>query len=120
MSAGRLTTHVLDTAHGIPAAGMRITLHRVTGESTREMVRTMVTNRDGRTDSPLIAPGDLERGEYILVFETGAYWAAQGVPVSDPPFLDNVPIRFGVGDPDANYHVPLLCSPWSYSTYRGS
>jgi len=108
-----LTTHVLDTALGRPAAGVEITLHR-DGE---ELARA-VTNADGRTDGPLLAA--LETGVYELRFAVGAYLRAAGHAVPDPPFLDVVPIRFGVAAPAEHHHVPLLVSPWAYSTYRGS
>lgn len=118
--AGRLTTHVLDTAHGRPAAGMAITLVRITATGGHEAIVRVRTNVDGRTDGPLLAEGSLRPGTYELRFETGEYWAAAGVDLPDPPFLDVVPVRFAVADPEAHYHVPLLCSPWAYSTYRGS
>lgn len=117
---GRLTTHVLDTAHGRPAAGMAIELWRITSTGGREMVARVRTNADGRTDAPLLAEGALRAGVYELVFETGDYWASRGIDSGDPRFLDLVPIRFGIADDEAHYHVPLLCSPWAYSTYRGS
>lgn len=109
--SGRLTTHVLDTAHGRPASGIPIELARLGGDQ-REILRRVTTNADGRTDEPLLADGELSTGEYELVFSVGAYFAAG--------FLDRVPVRFRVSDADAHYHVPLLVSPWSYSTYRGS
>ena len=109
--SGRLTTHVLDTAHGRPASGIAIELARLSGEE-REVLRRITTNADGRTDEPLLAGGELSAGEYELVFSVGDYFAAG--------FLDRVPVRFRVADADAHYHVPLLVSPWSYSTYRGS
>ena len=113
-----LTTHVLDTARGCPAAGMRIELAMLNGGG-REVLKTVRTNGDGRTDAPLLPARELERGAYELLFDVGGYFAGrEGVP--DPPFLGLVPIRFGVADPSAHYHVPLLASPWSYSTYRGS
>lgn len=116
--SGLLTTHILDTAHGRPAAGLRIELSRIEGEY-RRYLKTVVTNDDGRTGEPLLLRGELERGVYEIVFHVGGYFAGEpGVP--DPPFLDEVPVRFGVADPEAHYHVPLLVSPWSYSTYRGS
>ncbi len=115
--SGFLTTHVLDTAHGRPAAGMEIELSRFeAGE--RRVLKTVKTNGDGRTDEPLLAEAEFQRGEYEIVFSAGAYFA--GSDTSDPPFLDRVPIRFGISDPEAHYHVPLLASPWAYSTYRGS
>jgi 5-hydroxyisourate hydrolase len=106
-----LTTHVLDVAHGRPAAGVLISLSRV---SDGEVLATALTNADGRTDAPLAA--ELPPGEYELVFAVGDYFGRE----ADPPFLDRVPVRFGIADPDAHYHVPLLVSPWAYSTYRGS
>ena len=116
---GRLTTHVLDTAGGRPAAGVRITLHRNLGERYA-LLRDAVTNRDGRCDEPLLEGAALAAGRYRLVFAIGEYFAAQGVALPDPPFVDEVVLDFGVADASAHYHVPLLVSPWSYSTYRGS
>ena len=115
-----LTTHVLDTAHGRPAAGMRLELARLDSASgERHVLKTVRTNADGRTDAPLLAENELTRGVYEIVFHVGEYFAGhEGVP--DPPFLDSVPLRFGIADLSAHYHVPLLASPWSYSTYRGS
>lgn len=116
--SGFLTTHVLDTAHGTPAAGMEVSLYRLEGNE-RRLLKTVKTNADGRTDGPLLPREEFEAGVYELVFDAGAYFAGEpGVP--DPPFLGRVPIRFGISDPEAHYHVPLLASPWSYSTYRGS
>lgn len=114
--AGRLTTHVLDTMRGLPAAGMEIELSRI-GET--ELLKTVRTNEDGRVDSPLLEGDELIRGVYEIVFHVGEYFAGR-VDLPDPPFLDQVPVCFGVADPSAHYHVPLLVSPWSYSTYRGS
>ena len=119
---GRLTTQVLATAHGRPAAGMTVELWRLndaTGKD-RTHIATAQTNADGRLDAPVLAGGDLQAGVYELVFSVAAYFAAQGVALPAVPFLDRVPIRFGIADPDAHYHVPLLASPWSYGTYRGS
>ena len=113
--AGRLTTHVLDTATGRPAAGVTIELR--TGARSLKTVRT---NADGRTDQPLLADGALAPGEYELIFHVGDYFAAAGQGGEGRRFLDRVPVRFGVADASAHYHVPLLVSPWSYSTYRGS
>jgi 5-hydroxyisourate hydrolase len=110
---GRLTTHVLDTMHGRPAAGVSIELTR----AGATLVRTW-TNEGGRTDDPLLDGDAFESGEYELVFDVGAYFAGQ--QLAAPPFLGLVPVRFGVADPGAHYHVPLLVSPWAYSTYRGS
>ncbi|MHA1190303.1 MAG: hydroxyisourate hydrolase [Alphaproteobacteria bacterium] len=115
---GRLTTHVLDTANGCPAAGMAVTLTRI--EPDRGVVIVAVTNADGRCDAPLLDGAAMQAGTYELEFVTAAYFAGKGVALADPPFLDVVTIRFGIADPDAHYHVPLLISPFSYSTYRGS
>jgi len=117
--AGRLTTHVLDTMHGRPAADVLIQLWRlhVPGEG-RELLKTVRTDANGRTSEPLLI--GVIAGSYELIFAIGAYFAAIQVPTSSPPFLDEVPIRFALADPDAHYHVPLLVSPWAYSTYRGS
>ena len=119
---GLLTTHVLDTARGRPAAGMRIELFGLDlMGGGRTLLKEIETNADGRTDAPLLAEDELSRGSYELVFDVGAYFAGQPeAGPADPPFLDRVPVRFGVADPSAHYHVPLLTSPWSYSTYRGS
>jgi 5-hydroxyisourate hydrolase len=115
---GRLTTHVLDTAHGTPGAGMAITLYRGVGERF-EAVRSATTNADGRVDVPLLEGEALSPGRYRLVFAAGAYFRQRGVELPDPPFIDRVVIDFGVADAAAHYHVPLLVSPWAYSTYRG-
>ena len=118
---GRLTTHVLDTAHGRPASNIAIELWRLDTEGkSRSLLKTLRTNTDGRTDVPLLAGEELNTGVYELVFTVGDYFAAQTVATSTPPFLDNVPVRFGIADVNAHYHVPLLVSPWAYSTYRGS
>lgn len=112
---GFLTTHVLDTAGGVPAAGMQVDLFRLTADK-REHVVGMVTNDDGRTDRPIL-PADLfEVGHYELVFQAGAYFGRN----EDISFLGEIPIRFGINDPTSHYHVPLLVSPFSFSTYRGS
>ncbi|MFS4437997.1 hydroxyisourate hydrolase [Paracoccaceae bacterium GXU_MW_L88] len=116
--SGRLSTHVLDTAKGKPAAGLRITLYRLDGE-TRETVKEVETNSDGRTDAPLLAGDELTEGVYELEFHAGSYLRAGDV-TGGTLFLDVIPIRFGVGDAGAHYHVPLLLSPYGYSTYRGS
>jgi 5-hydroxyisourate hydrolase len=118
-SSGRLTTHVLDTATGRPAAGLVIELHRIEGER-RERLRSLTTNADGRVDAPLLAGETLTAGTYELLFLAGDYLRAQGTSLPDPPFLDAIPIRFGISDPAAHYHVPLLFSPYGYGTYRGS
>jgi 5-hydroxyisourate hydrolase len=119
--AGRLTTHVLDTAHGRPAAGLTLELARIDENGDRDVLKAVRTNPDGRTDEPLLAGEELGRGTYELVFDVGGYFAGQRERSSaDPPFLGWVPVRFGIADPSAHYHVPLLASPWAYSTYRGS
>lgn len=116
---GRLTTHVLDAALGRPAAGMTIDLYRIDGEE-RTLVKTVVTNADGRVDGPVLGGAEIARGTFELMFHAGDYLKASGTEVSDPPFLDLIPLRFGIADAAAHYHVPLLLSPYSYSTYRGS
>lgn len=116
---GRLTTHVLDTAQGRPGAGIRIDLFRLEGER-RESLASVRTNADGRCDRPLLEGTGLTAGVYELLFHAGAYFDAQGLKLPSPPFLDRIPIRFGIADPAAHYHVPLLISPYGYSTYRGS
>lgn len=119
MADGFLTTHVLDTARGVPAAGMSIDLFSIEGE-TRTHIRSLTTNSDGRTDSQILPQSEFSAGAYELVFHAGAYLDAIGTPPEDPRFLDVIPIRFGVSDEEAHYHVPLLLSPFGYSTYRGS
>lgn len=122
MAEGFLTTHVLDTARGIPAAGINIQLYRVSGNAHTKIAEA-VTNSDGRTDSPILPKDKFEIGQYELIFQAGDYLRNSGM-VSDeggtPLFLDEVPIRFGIDDAEAHYHVPLLLSPFGYSTYRGS
>ena len=116
--SGYLTTHVLDTARGCPAAGMTIELFRIE-DGTRRLLETLVTNADGRTDRHILPVEAFETGEYELVFHAGAYLDANGTPAEDPRFLDVVQIRFGMSE-HAHYHVPLLLSPFGYATYRGS
>lgn len=116
--AGYLTTHVLDTATGRPAAGMKIDLYRISDDGA-ELIKTVETNADGRTDAQILPSGEFARGVYELRFHAGAYLDAQGVPPESPRFLDMIPIRFGMSE-DTHYHVPLLLSPFGYSTYRGS
>jgi 5-hydroxyisourate hydrolase len=143
--AGRLTTHVLDTAQGRPAAGMVIELWRLNPPfpemprgrhdpplgalpmlrldehgGNRLLLKTVRTNADGRTEAPLLADDAMQVGLYELVFAVGEYFTAQGLALPSPAFLDRVPVRFGIADATAHYHVPLLTSPWAYSTYRGS
>ncbi len=118
---GSLTTHVLDTAQGRPAANVHIELWRLdlSGGGHTSLL-TLRTNADGRADEPLLQGDDFAAGVYELVFDVGEYFETQGIEVDSPPFLGRVPVRFGVADPTAHYHVPLLITPWAYSTYRGS
>jgi 5-hydroxyisourate hydrolase len=116
---GRLTTHVLDTAHGKPGAAMRVRLYRKRG-ADYTLLKDVSTNADGRCDAPLLEAEAFTAGLYRLVFSAGAYFAAQGVSAPQPAFVDEVTLDFGVADPEAHYHVPLLVSPYSFSTYRGS
>ena len=116
---GRLSTHVLDTARGLPAAGMRVVLAEWREEQWRT-VGEFLTNAQGRTDAALLEGAALRAGMYQLEFHVAAYFRAQGQMLPEPPFLDVVPLRIGIADTAGHYHVPLLCSPWSYSTYRGS
>ena len=118
-STGRLITHVLDTMHGKPAAGLEISLFRINGEE-RERVVSARTNADGRCDAPLLSGAAMRPGIYELVFEVAAYFRQSGVALEDPPFLDRIPLRFGLSNAGQHYHVPLLVSPFAYSTYRGS
>ncbi len=113
---GRLTTHVLDIARGCPAAGVTLELARLDENGDRRVLKTVRTNDDGRTGEPLLQDERFESGVYEITFHFGEYFG-EG---SDPPFLDRVPVRFGISDSNAHYHIPLLASPWSYSTYRGS
>lgn len=117
---GKLTTHVLDTAHGCPAAGMTIELWFLGTTGQRVLLKSVITNTDGRTDSPLLADSEFTTGLYELVFKVGAYFEQKINSLPNPPFLNRIPLQFGIADPTAHYHVPLLVSPWSYSTYRGS
>lgn len=116
--AARLTTHVLDTMHGRPAAGIRIELARP-ADGGMQPLKRVITNSDGRVDSPLLAGTEMQPGEYELTFFVGEYYRGLGVDLPEPAFLDVVPIRFGIAEP-VHYHVPLLVSPYAYSTYRGS
>jgi 5-hydroxyisourate hydrolase len=118
---GKLTTHVLDTAHGCPATNLHLELWSIDIQSgQKNLLKTTVTNSDGRTDTPLLADEGLTVGVYELVFIVGEYFARFSEALLDPPFLDRIPLQFGIADPSVHYHVPLLVSPWSYSTYRGS
>lgn len=122
---GRLTTHVLDTTHGRPGAAIRVTVYRLDGEQ-RHCLKQSITNQDGRCDAPLLDAEELQPGVYELVFAAGDYFralagdGASADAAGEPRFLDEVVIRFGVAEPEQHYHVPLLISPYSYSTYRGS
>lgn len=117
---GRLSTHVLDTHGGRPAEGVAIELWELSRDGAERLIARGVTNHDGRTDTPLISGRPLPIGTYELRFATAAYYAARGVAQSQPPFIDVVPIRFSIAEPEGHYHVPLVMTPWSYSTYRGS
>lgn len=115
----KLSTHVLDTSHGYPAEGMQIELWFL-GPDKPKLLKTVRTNSDGRTEQPLLAAHELHPGQYELIFHVGDYFAAKTMPHLKTRFLDRVPVRFGIADASASYHVPLLVSPWAYSTYRGS
>ncbi|WP_417459597.1 hydroxyisourate hydrolase [Kordiimonas sp.] len=117
---GRLTTHVLDTANGCPGEGIKIRLYLLGADGSRSQIREVLTNSDGRADAPLLEGADFKVGNYELEFDAGAYFRNRGAKLADPAFLDVVPIRFGIADKGAHYHVPLLISPYGYSTYRGS
>jgi 2-oxo-4-hydroxy-4-carboxy-5-ureidoimidazoline decarboxylase len=117
---GRLSTHVLDTHSGRPAAGISIELTELSDLGQSRVVARAVTNSDGRTDQPLIGGRPVPIGRYELTFHVGGYFADRGVPLSDPPFLDRIPLHFSMSDPEGHLHVPLLVTPWSYATYRGS
>jgi 5-hydroxyisourate hydrolase len=114
-----LSTHVLDTMHGCPAAGMGVALYATDGEAAT-LVKRLVLNHDGRSDAPLFDNATLRAGTYRLVFDVAPYFKGRGVALPEPNFLDRVAIDFGIADAAQHYHVPLLVSPWSYSTYRGS
>lgn len=116
---GRLSTHVLDTSAGKPAEGVVWSLYRING-ADKERLSHGLTNADGRTDGALLEGAAVEVGTYELVFQVADYFRNRGTEISDPPFLDEIPLRFAIFDADQNYHVPLLVSPYSYSTYRGS
>jgi len=116
---GKLSTHVLDTMHGTPARGVTLELYALKGTQRTRLAQTQ-TNTDGRCDAPLLEGEALVPGRYELVFHVGDYFAAKGLKLPDPSFLDQVTINFGIADSGQNYHVPLVVTPWSYSTYRGS
>lgn len=115
----KLSTHVLDTANGIPAQGIKLEFFRLNG-SEKQLLKTLTTNKDGRTDELLLDESTIEAGEYSIVFHTAEYFAKDNAKQDKPTFLNQIPINFGISDVKGNYHVPLLVSPWSYSTYRGS
>ncbi len=117
---GKLTTHVLDTANGCPAAGMRVVLYRLDANGAAGEIARVVLNADGRADSPLLEGAAFQPGRYRLVFGVAAYFEARGTVLAEPPFLGDVPLDFGIAAAESHYHVPLLTSPWAYSTYRGS
>jgi 2-oxo-4-hydroxy-4-carboxy-5-ureidoimidazoline decarboxylase len=117
---GRLSTHVLDTHRGSPAPGIAIELLEIAASGSSRVITRAVTNADGRTDRPIMAEQPIPIAQYELRFNVGDYFARQGVPVTDPPFLGVIPIRFAVAEPEGHYHVPIIVTPWSYSTYRGS
>jgi 5-hydroxyisourate hydrolase len=116
----KLSTHVLDTMLGNPASGMRVVLRRLDAGAPAEMVVDVTTNAQGRTDDPLMSGASYRAGLYELSFHVGDYFRGLGIVLPEPPFLDVVPIRVGLAEADGHYHVPLLVSPWAYSTYRGS
>jgi len=118
-AGGFLTTHVLDTLSGKPASGVRISFEAPQGEGWR-VIKTLTTNADGRTDEPLLPKEAMAAGRYRIVFYIGEYFTRLGVPLANPLFLDRVPVEFAVSDVKSHYHVPLLVTPWTYSTYRGS
>lgn len=117
---GKLSTHVLDTMHGKPAQGIAIKLFRLETNGNKTLITTAHTNSDGRCDQPLLDANTISQGEYELLFAIGDYFTKQGVTLPQPNFLNYIPIRFGIADPTQNYHVPLVVTPWTYSTYRGS
>jgi 5-hydroxyisourate hydrolase len=119
MMPGKLTTHVLDVANGVPAQGMQVELWSLENPVPRK-VKTLKTNADGRIDEPLLSGAALKPGPYELLFFVGDYFASRKTPQATPRFLDRVPVRFGIAEEAGNYHVPLLVSPWAYSTYKGS
>jgi 5-hydroxyisourate hydrolase len=116
---GKLTTHVLDTMNGCPASGMRVRLYSLAGGQTT-LLKELALNHDGRADVPLLEGDAFRAGAYRLLFDLAPYFRARGVALPEPPFLDAVPLDFGLADVNGHYHVPLLASPWAYSTYRGS
>lgn len=118
--AGKLSTHVLDTVHGCPAANMQIELWAIAKDEQKTLIKALYTNQDGRTDQLLLNADEIQVGIYEIWFYVSDYFASLGTTQAEPVFLSKVPIRFGIADVSSNYHVPLLVSPWAYSTYRGS
>lgn len=118
--SGRLSTHVLDTSAGAPARGIRIDLYSCDAGGGRTLLKSVTTNQDGRTDAPLLSERELTPGVYEMVYHAGDYFRSCGRNLLSPAFLETIPIRFGISDANANWHVPLLLSPYAYSTYRGS
>lgn len=118
--SGKLTTHVLDTVRGCPAKGIELKLWLIGDGEEKTLLKTIKTNKDGRTDEPLLIGVELKIGIYELVFQVGSYFLEYMENLPNPLFLDSIPLRFGIADANVHYHVPLLASPWSYSTYRGS
>ena len=116
---GKLSTHILDTVHGAPATNVLIELYSM-DTTVPKLLVTARTNADGRTDAPLLKDAEVKRGRYRLIFHIGEHFKNAGMSLPDPPFVDVVPIDFGIADEGGSYHVPLVCSPWTYSTYRGS
>lgn len=116
---GKLSTHILDTVHGGPASNVAIELYSMDGATPKLLVCAR-TNADGRTDAPLLKDAEVKRGRYRLVFHIGEHFRSMGMKLPDPAFVDVVPIDFGIAEDGGNYHVPLVCSPWTYSTYRGN
>jgi 5-hydroxyisourate hydrolase len=118
--SGNLTTHVLDTSQGCPGSRISIALASVAPSGEKTLLKTVYTNADGRTDAPLLSGNELKSGVYELTFSVGEYFAKQALVLPNPPFLDRISLQFGIADINAHYHIPLLVSPWAYSTYRGS
>jgi len=116
---GQLTTHVLDTSAGLPAAALRIELHGLPGHAAPRLLRSVITGANGRSPAPLLADAEFQPGQYALTFFVAEYFRGRGVQLPSPPFLDEVIVRIGIAAADQHYHVPLLVSPWSYSVYRG-
>jgi 5-hydroxyisourate hydrolase len=116
---GQLSTHVLDTSAGLPAAALRIELHELTGAAAPRLLRSVITGANGRSTAPLLADTEFHPGQYTLTFHVAEYFRGRGIQLPSPPFLDEVVVRIGIAAADQHYHIPLLVSPWSYSVYRG-